>query len=180
MKHTNSPKIALIVPVFNVENYLHECIDSVLNQTYKNFTLFAVNDGSSDCSGKILDEYSEKDPRIKVFHQENKGVAAARNIALDAIQTDGTYSFIGFIDPDDYVSHNYLETIITHVRKDKIDYIVFGRCDFDKIGTYPRRNKFPHQTFVEVLNEVSVPKQYFTKRRKKKWDNKYNCRIRFS
>jgi len=78
--NNNSPEISIIVPVYNKSNYLRKCIESILNQTYKNFELILINDGSTDSSGEICDEYANKDSRILVFHQINKGVSAARNL----------------------------------------------------------------------------------------------------
>lgn len=97
--------ISIIVPVFRVEQYIRECIDSIIAQTYRNWELILVDDGSPDRSGQICDEYAEKDNRIKVIHQENGGVSSARNIGIELAQGE----YITFIDADDYVDSNYLE-----------------------------------------------------------------------
>ena len=94
--------ITIIVPVYNVEKYLEKCIKSIICQTYKNFELILVNDGSSDMSGKICNKYAELDKRIKVFHTTNKGVSHARNIGLD--NANGQY--IGFVDSDYFIEPN--------------------------------------------------------------------------
>ena len=94
------PIVSVIVPVYKVENVLHYCIDSILNQTYKNFELILVDDGSPDNSGKICDEYAKKDNRIKVIYKENGGVSSARNCGIDAAK--GKY--VCFVDSDDYVN----------------------------------------------------------------------------
>ncbi len=93
------PKISIIVPVFNVERFIHDCIDSILTQSYKDFELILVNDGSTDRSGDICDEYSNKDGRIVVIHKENGGQSSARNKGIEIAK--GKY--IGFIDSDDWV-----------------------------------------------------------------------------
>jgi glycosyltransferase involved in cell wall biosynthesis len=93
------PKISIIVPVFNVENYIHDCIDSILIQTFTDFELILVNDGSMDRSGDICDEYSKKDKRIKVIHKENGGQSSARNRGIDLAKGD----YIGFVDSDDWI-----------------------------------------------------------------------------
>lgn len=80
-------KVAIVVPVYNVAPYLNECLDSILTQTYTNFTVFAVDDGSTDESGAILDEWASKDTRFVVIRQKNGGLSAARNAALDLIET---------------------------------------------------------------------------------------------
>lgn len=100
-----TPTFSIIIPVYNNECFLCECIDSVLAQTYTDFELILVDDGSTDCSGKICDEYAEKDLRIKVFHTSNQGVSMARNLGLSVAQ--GKY--INFVDSDDWVTPNCLE-----------------------------------------------------------------------
>lgn len=98
------PKISIVVPVYNVEKYLKKCIDSILIQTYSNFELILVNDGSPDSCGEICDVFKEKDNRIRVFHQENKGVSKARNYGIN--QAIGDY--ICFVDSDDWIQNTYL------------------------------------------------------------------------
>lgn len=99
--------ISIIVPVYNVEKFLHRCIDSILAQTFADFELLLINDGSKDNSGLICDEYAAKDNRVRVFHKENGGASAARNYGLD----NATGKYICFIDSDDWVENNYLETL---------------------------------------------------------------------
>ena len=99
--------ISVIVPVYNVEPYLRECIDSILSQTYRDFELILVDDGSPDNCGAICDEYAEKDTRIRVIHQENGGLSAARNAGLDIARGE----YVTFVDSDDKVSSRYLECL---------------------------------------------------------------------
>lgn len=98
------PKISIIVPVFNVENCIKRCLESIIGQSYTHFELLLINDGSTDNSGTICDEYSKKDKRIKVFHQENAGVSSARNKGI----TNAKYDLICFIDSDDWIEIDYL------------------------------------------------------------------------
>lgn len=98
------PKISIIVPVYNVEKYLRKCIDSILNQTFKDFELILIDDGSTDESGKICDEYNLKDNRIKVIHKENGGLSSARNAGLDIAQGE----YIGFVDSDDWIESDQI------------------------------------------------------------------------
>ena len=100
--------ISVVVPVYNVEDVLHFCIDSILNQTYSDFELLLVDDGSTDKSGDICDQYARKDTRIRVFHKENGGVSSARNLGID--NANGEY--ICFIDSDDYVNSEFLDSLI--------------------------------------------------------------------
>ena len=100
------PLISVIVPVYNVEKYINVCVKSLLKQTYENIEIILIDDGSKDASSRLCDEWAMREKRIKVIHQENKGVAAARNAGLRAACGD----YIGFVDSDDYVDENmYLE-----------------------------------------------------------------------
>ena len=100
-------KISVIVPVYNAEKYLHRCIDSILAQTFTDFELLLIDDGSKDNSGKICDEYAAKDSRIRVFHKKNGGVSDARNWGIDRAKGD----YIVFVDSDDYVEDCYLQVL---------------------------------------------------------------------
>lgn len=100
------PTISVIVPVYNTEQYLHRCIDSVLAQTYQDFELLLIDDGSKDSSGAICDEYAVGDSRVKVFHKENGGVSSARNVGLDHARGE----WITFVDSDDYIEENFLKS----------------------------------------------------------------------
>ena len=108
------PVFSIIIPVYNNEYFLHRCIDSLLAQTYADFELVLIDDGSTDRSGKICDEYAEKDLRIKVFHTCNQGVSTARNLGLSAAR--GKY--VNFVDSDDWVTPDYLEKYV----EARIDY----------------------------------------------------------
>lgn len=103
----NPFKISVIVPVYNVEKYLSRCIDSILSQTFTDFELLLVDDGSTDKSGEICDEYAKTDARIKVFHTENRGVSAARNLGIKEASAD----WISFVDSDDWVEDKYLSDL---------------------------------------------------------------------
>ena len=98
--------ISVIVPVYNVEKYLPECVESIISQTYGNLEIILVDDGSTDRSGKICDEFAEKDSRIVVIHQKNSGVSAARNRGLDVCKGD----YISFVDSDDYYCTDLMES----------------------------------------------------------------------
>lgn len=113
----NSPKISVIVPVYNVEKYLRRCIDSILAQTFTGFELLLIDDGSKDKSGEICDEYAKKDSRVRVFHKENGGVSSARNLGLD----NALGEWVCFVDADDSVSPFYIEHLVQRiVCKDQI------------------------------------------------------------
>ena len=107
-------KISIIVPVYNVENYLERCVESILKQTYTNFELLLINDGSTDQSGDLCDQLVSKNENIKVFHLENAGVSNARNVGIQ----NSTGEWITFIDSDDFITPDYLETLISAVKSD--------------------------------------------------------------
>ena len=116
----HTPKISVIVPVYNVEQYLPRCIDSILTQTFTDFEVLLIDDGSTDSSGKICDEYAEKDERIRVFHKENGGVSSARNLGLD----NAIGEWICFSDSDDTMRNNYLQVMLSIEEKTNVDMIV--------------------------------------------------------
>ena len=99
--------ISVIVPVYNVEKYLNRCVDSIINQTYSNLEIILINDGSTDTSGKICDEYKKRDNRIQVIHQKNGGLSAARNAGIDI----ATGKYLTFIDSDDWIHLKYIEIL---------------------------------------------------------------------
>jgi glycosyltransferase involved in cell wall biosynthesis len=105
------PKISVIVPVYKVEKYLDRCIDSILSQTFTDFELILVDDGSPDKCGEICEEYAKKDSRIHVIHQKNGGLSAARNTGIDWANANSSSKWITFIDSDDIVTKNYLESM---------------------------------------------------------------------
>ena len=101
------PLISVIVPVYNVAEYLQECVDSIINQTYKNLEIILVDDGSTDACPDICDEYAKRDSRIRVIHKKNGGLSDARNAGLDIC----TGEWIGFVDSDDYIAHDMYEKL---------------------------------------------------------------------
>ena len=106
-------KISVIVPVYNVSKYLSSCIDSIINQTYKNIEIILINDGSIDNSGDICDEYQKKDKRIKVIHQKNMGVSSTRNKGIKL----STGEYLTFVDSDDILNENFIELLVSKVNK---------------------------------------------------------------
>lgn len=132
--------ISIIAPVYNAEEYLGECVDSILSQTYENFELILVDDGSPDNSGKICDEYAKKDNRIRVIHKENGGVSSARNVGLDNAKGE----YIAFVDSDDIVDKKYLELMYKRIVETDSD-MCFSRLD-----------RYDGEKFYSI-NETSIP-----------------------
>lgn len=136
-------KISVIVPVYNVEPYIRQSLDSIVNQTYKNLEIILTDDGSPDNCGKICDEYALKDNRIKVLHIKNSGPAVARNAGLDIATGD----FIGFIDPDDYFELDMYETLYNAITKTNAGLVV---CNWYK-GTennWTKNTDFPNKEIL--------------------------------
>lgn len=132
--------VSVIIPVYNSESYLHRCVDSLLTQSYADFELILVDDGSRDSSSDICDEYARKDDRVKVFHRENAGVSSARNLGLD----NATGEFVVFVDSDDWVDIHFLEYLYTAVHKEKSDIAV---CEI--INYYGHKIKISNNSLIE-------------------------------
>lgn len=115
------PEISIIIPVYNMETYIKRCMDSVISQTYRDFEVLLIDDGSTDKSGKICDEYKESDYRVRVYHKENGGVASAKNFGIE----HASGSYITFIDSDDFVDSEYLAEMISTNTNDA-DMIIAG------------------------------------------------------
>ncbi|MDT2638331.1 glycosyltransferase family 2 protein [Enterococcus dongliensis] len=118
-------EISIIVPVYNVEKYLKKCVDSILNQTFKDFELILVDDGSPDSSGAICDQYAEKDSRVKVIHKKNGGLSDARNAGIEVAK--GKY--LGFIDSDDYIAEDMYELLHNNIVRENADLSICGIYD---------------------------------------------------
>lgn len=139
-----SELVSIIVPIYNAQKFLKECIDSILDQTYQNLEIILVDDGSKDDSGKICDYYAKVDSRIKVFHQENKGLSAARNKGIKNSHGD----YIAFIDADDYLSHNMIEVLLQSIKKNDAD---LSMCSFQYVNEFGERLK---ENVSPILDEV--------------------------
>ena len=122
----NYPKVSIIVPVYNVEKYLSKCLNSLINQTLREIEILCVDDGSTDNSSKILENFVQKDCRVKVFSQKNSGQSVARNVAIE--HASGEY--LGFVDSDDWVDLDYFEKLYSAAKKYNCDIACAGfkRC----------------------------------------------------
>lgn len=119
--------ISVIVPIYNVEAYLPKCIETICAQTYSYIEILLINDGSTDRSGEICEEFARKDPRIRVFHKENSGVSASRNLGID--NAHGKY--LTFIDGDDFIIENYVERLYVEAVRHQVDIAVSDYCRFN-------------------------------------------------
>lgn len=157
MKKKNQ-KISIIVPVYKAERYLEECIESIINQTYKNIEVILIDDGSPDNSGKICDEFSKKDNRIIVIHSENKGVSIARNTGLKK----ATGEYITFIDSDDYVSNNYIEFLYNLLAENDAEISIIGNDERYNNTVIKINEKFKKALTAEETIGKILEEKYFT------------------
>jgi glycosyltransferase involved in cell wall biosynthesis len=126
-------KISVIVPVYKVEPYLHRCVDSILAQTFTDFELILVDDGSPDNCGSICDEYAEKDCRVHVIHQENGGLSAARNAGIDWVFANSDSEWLSFVDSDDWVSTLFLENLYSAIKQTNL---LISACPYQRVEAY--------------------------------------------
>ncbi|EKB56320.1 glycosyltransferase [Facklamia hominis] len=148
-------KLSIVIAIYNVEKYLNICLDSFLNQSNKNFELILVNDGSTDNSKNICNEYSHF-PFIKVIHQKNLGVSEARNTGITA----ATGNWITFVDGDDFVENNFVESILKCIEKNSFDMLIF-----DYKGFYNSNRKFECKILpIESDRYISKEKNFFQKK----------------
>lgn len=145
--------ISIIVPIYCAEDYLNYCIDSILAQSYKNFELILVNDGSTDNSGKICDDYAKKDDRIKVIHKENAGVSSARNTGIENAKGE----YILFIDSDDYVDSDYCSAFIA--AKEEYPKVENIWCCINTVSNY---NEKSNSKIEKNLYTVYYKNQFMT------------------
>ena len=140
-------KVSIIVPVYDVQEYLAQCIDSILVQTYKNIEIILINDGSNDNSGIICDQYAKKDSRVFVIHQKNKGVSCARNVGIER----ATGKYICFIDSDDFINPEMVNYLVKIVENTKSECAVCLSQCFESLN-FPI-TKYPiSEENVEILN----------------------------
>lgn len=149
-KQVNMKKISVIIPVYNVEKYLKQCLDSVLCQTYKNLEILLVDDGSTDNSGSICDDIAKMDSRIKVIHKENGGLSSARNAGLDLAIGD----YIAFVDSDDYLDLSTFENCIAKLLETDADVCMFSHFTTD--GQYEKAHKLPLDKEIYQREELKT------------------------
>ena len=125
------PTISVIVPVYKVEPYLHRCVDSILNQTFEDFELILVDDGSPDNCPVICDEYAAKDSRVVVIHQENGGLSAARNAGIDWAFANSNSQWLSFVDSDDWIHPQTLEHLLRAVEENGTKISICGYEESD-------------------------------------------------
>lgn len=141
------PKVSVIVPAYKAEKYLHRCIDSILAQTFADWELLLIDDGSPDRCGEICDEYAERDSRIRVFHKENGGVSSARNLGLDNVRGE----YVTFVDADDCLYNDALKIFVGFAEKSNLDLVqcCYNRKFISGQYTGEKTNVMPPADFVK-------------------------------
>ena len=137
-------KISVIIPVYNVEKYISRCLDSILNQSYKNVEIIIINDGSTDKSGLICDEYSKRYDNIRVFHKENGGVSSARNLGITVAKGE----YITFADPDDFLNKDMYKILYDNAKNNNSDITI---CSVNEI----RENVIATEDNTGKINKYS-------------------------
>ena len=150
----NSERISIIVPIYNVEKYLPRCIESLINQTYKNIEIILINDGSTDNCGQICNDYRKRDNRIIAINQENAGVSHARNAGLKAASGE----FVGFCDPDDWVDSKMYEEMLTAMKTNNSDISICGYEYYDENGQIDINRKYKLKS-TEYVSQFEIMKR---------------------
>lgn len=153
-----SPKISVIVPVYNVEKYLHRCVDSILAQTFTDFEVLLIDDGSTDKSGKICDDYGNLDKRVRVFHKANGGVSSARNLGLDNVCGEWVY----FVDSDDFLDSNHLQNYAEALNDVDLVYQGYKLVD-ERTGEVLQRKMMPTCEADSVDSSMDILEKLFKK-----------------
>lgn len=149
--------ISIIVPIYKVEKYIYKCLNTILNQTYKNLQIILVDDGSPDNCGKICDEYAKKDKRIQVIHKQNGGLSDARNVGI----AEAKGEFIGFVDSDDYIETTMFEDLLNLVKENNADVAI---CNFYEVKDDNKiiKNNYNDVKIydkMEILKEILLDKK---------------------
>ena len=151
--------VSVIVPVYNVEEYLGRCVDSILAQTYGNLEVILVDDGAKDSSGTICDAFAEKDPRVRVIHKENGGLSSARNAGIDVATGD----WLEFVDSDDWLEPDAVGSLLELALKHQVELVVGGRWDVNAKTREKKKGLCPRQQ--EVISGEALVSRIF------RWDN---------
>ena len=171
------PKISIIVPVYNVEQYIERCVESLINQTHKNVEIILVDDGSKDNSGKLCDELAQRDSRIVVYHKENGGLSDARNYGIDKSTSD----YVGFVDSDDFVDEDMYEILLSNLLKydSEISFCRLNDVYNDEITKDNTENKPYLMTSEQAIKMVLEAKVFSVTAVNKLYKKSLFAQIRF-
>lgn len=150
--------VSIIIPIYNIEDYLPRCLDSILAQTYQDIEIICINDGSTDRSGEICDCYQQKDTRIIVQHQENKGVSSARNVGLSICRGD----WISFVDGDDWIASDMIENLYNQAQANSSQIAIIGYAMVWGVGG--KLQKVSDESLQLVMNHDEALSEFFSQR----------------
>ena len=148
-------KVSIIVPIYNVEKYLSQCLDSIIGQTYSNIEIILIDDGSTDNSPQICDEYAKQDGRIRVIHKENSGASSARNLGLKTAKGE----YLAFMDPDDWLDLNTIEFCIKRIQENDLDIIRFNYVREYADKSLPKANTFLQEKVYNMADCKTILRQ---------------------
>lgn len=168
------PLISVIVPVYNVQDYVVKCVESITNQTYSNLEIILVDDGSTDKSGLICDKIAKQDKRIRVIHKENGGLSDARNSGLD--NANGEY--IAFVDSDDYINKHMYKILMNNLRKDKAD---ISMCGYKMVDDYTSNGDYTeYEMYANLDVDINNIKRHVYKSKNDKIECIFPAKIRYT
>lgn len=176
MENIKNPLVSIIVPVYNGENFLKCCIDSILSQSYKNFELILINDGSTDNSSKICEEYRLKDKRIKYLSQHNQGVSIARNKGLQIMQGE----YVIFVDADDIVHKNLIDICIKTIKNSNCDLVIYSYKKFVNMIDYLLEKEIYEMislTQKDIFREIFIGSNGRQRFRMLAWNKLYKAEL---
>ena len=133
-----APLVSVIVPNYNVERYVRKCLDSLRGQTLREIEVICIDDGSTDESGRIVDEYAKEDERLRVIHTENRGLSAARNRGIDEARAD----WLMFVDSDDWVDPDFCKVPYEAAIENQADLVIFAVCKVTRLGRVRKHNEY--------------------------------------
>ncbi len=156
------PLISVIVPVYKTEAYLEKCVNSIINQTYKNLEIILVDDGSPDRCGAMCDDFAHQDSRIRVFHKENGGQSSARNLGLDNM----TGEYVGFVDSDDWIEPRMYENLYNLIEMNNAQIAACGlQCDYNNGKIVYFNDEYPLKNDIEIFSKIDALRELtFTKK----------------
>lgn len=171
-------KVSIVVPIYNAEKYLDECIESIVNQTYKNLEIILIDDGSKDKSPQMCDEWAKKDNRIKVIHKSNEGAGASRNRGIAV----ATGKFIYFVDSDDYIAPTLVEKCLNAISKCSSAMVMFGTTNINEYGEIINKQIHYTDKYIFENDEIQkelLPELLFSKNSKLQDIRIYTCMANF-
>ena len=163
---TDSPLVSILSPCYNVEKFLPQCLDSIVNQTYSNLQVVLIDDGSKDDTWRVMQDYAEKDNRVEIYHQENQGVAATRNHLLDKVKGD----YVLFVDSDDWIEPDMVEFLVGKALNNDVEMVVCSNVinEAQPARDYKEERWSQEKVIMEFLRHVTINGSLWNKLRRRR------------